>query len=1381
MASIKRVVDERPLTFEEFLSSRPKKPRLLLNEAEPSADSSHSCAEQWTQTTPQKNPYGKCKENFQNAFDNNLANNVEKITPESSIHDSSKGSNKLLTPSKDKDDSIDNSQNVGLNLPAQSFKTDPFLIDNSQVFSDLDFDSTRLSNLPPTHGRPQSEIDSKENIFESEKNTTLPAKEELDDNVSEKQFNQELEPDKNGITEILMQDRTEEKQSGHKENNLVGKTFSDIHDLKIFIKELQTNKNTILSVRDSKPMKKSCVDKQKFPKLYIKYICIRSNTGKKPKSGKRPRQSSFQNNCTFFMLVSYSEKNGCYLVTKMSPEHTNHDPSNEDMTFHPRSRHLDPSEEKEYVGKDKIKLKAKSADIARLIREEIGKRTTTKDLYNAAVKHKIGLKGEKQSDLEESLDILQKLEENNPGTVKLKYDSCTSDNSPILECIFYQSNKMRKLLESYGSVILVDGTYKLLQCDYVKVNIIVIDNSKSSRVAAWALIPTESRKHYMTVLACLKECNPNHTIDHVILDKSFAEISAFSQVYPNIQFTLCRYHVINAVERHIHTLHFPGEQDLKKILKSLFSKMLYAPTEEEYNSAWTELTQLDGTSRDLQRAKDYFQVNWHQQRDLFAFYIVKNRTIFDCYTNNRSENYNKQLKQKIEKRSKLAFVIKEALFMEEEQFLRSAQNTWNDLNKQYLPADIKDPLLMDLVSNASKIVSKKVVDMFIDEYKKIEIENITPSSLLTESQGNACPRSHGACTFSISNMLPCRHVFLFRKLKKEQLFQDHNIPDRWKISKSEGEGALFEDFNVLNPPTPKLCFPSKPLTGKSSCNTKDYGFKHTKKAIAPEHSEIDDLLYPPTLANAAFEKNGLEVRWVSRQIKCLDRKTQGYALWLDDRHSDFLHESLAVTFPALTGLNPTHLYQVCGFPLLDPVNDFIQMIHNGAEHWVLLTNIGIEPHLRKTHVNMYDSMIRFEANSRNVFKCTNATFWQASQLLNPADFGQLTIHARPCQQQENGYDCGMFAVANAVALAHGLLPENIKYTPQFRTEFLEMAGTGKVSPFSYEQCKEHKVMVETGRICRKIPFPTDLKSTQMLICDCKMVESFSNIVVCDKCEESFHQRCYLRGQGARIATKSNFFCYSCREKGQYDFFETKVPVDYHAIKRVSGKITDKLSPAKLKSIIFNTTKMTPTIEIPCSKQHFRKVEEIMSKYDLHEMCHKEGLIYDSLNQALSQLPQSSVSTIRNIAQYMHFAVKVIAFLEGISCPPIHEIAAAKKTMTNTEKREIFLKENESWVGVVQSHFMEIGKEIQNYESKKYGKNKDAENDEFSYLIRELDALSQSVSNVLSGLLDMEDIPETLQTKSNHIGGELVKLQDDISSCEKKVKQTHFLNNESSYK
>ena len=97
----------------------------------------------------------------------------------------------------------------------------------------------------------------------------------------------------------------------------------------------------------------------------------------------------------------------------------------------------------------------------------------------------------------------------------------------------------------------------------------------------------------------------------------------------------------------------------------------------------------------------------------------------------------------------------------------------------------------------------------------------------------------------------------------------------------------------------------------------------------------------------------------------------------------------------------------------------------------------------------------------------------------------VIVKILPCHQQRDSHDCGMFSIANAVSLAFGYLPSDIRYIGSLRAQLLEMLKDGVVKPFNFEaknndnsfcfapsvflgnlkklaDCKEHVVRIETA-------------------------------------------------------------------------------------------------------------------------------------------------------------------------------------------------------------------------------------------------------------------------------------------------------------------------------
>ena len=125
--------------------------------------------------------------------------------------------------------------------------------------------------------------------------------------------------------------------------------------------------------------------------------------------------------------------------------------------------------------------------------------------------------------------------------------------------------------------------------------------------------------------------------------------------------------------------------------------------------------------------------------------------------------------------------------------------------------------------------------------------------------------------------------------------------------------------------------------------------------------------------------------------------------------------------------------------------------------------------------------------------------------------------------------------------------------------------------------------------------------------------------------------------------------------------------------------------------------MTQNISIPCSQENFRQVEEIMSKYDLHSVCNRTGAIHRNItylfDKKCQEFPDMFPIKCLSLAQVMHLTIMTVCYLQDIDCPPIIRLPARRKSITNFEKMEETLKENESWVRELQHVNVLTGKLI----------------------------------------------------------------------------------------
>ena len=154
-----------------------------------------------------------------------------------------------------------------------------------------------------------------------------------------------------------------------------------------------------------------------------------------------------------------------------------------------------------------------------------------------------------------------------------------------------------------------------------------------------------------------------------------------------------------------------------------------------------------------------------------------------------------------------------------------------------------------------------------------------------------------------------------------------------------------------------------------------------------------------------------------------------------------------------------------------------------------------------SHLNMelfidyYDSL--FHGRIRDHVKLHICNIYKSENSL-------LQINIRPCQQQTNGVDCGIYTVANAFYILSGTDVSNIKIGENsMRAHFLlQCLELGRFEAFSEKQTNTVTL------------FPPEKISTVEVFCICKMPWVWYhsrnpdlNMAECDTCHIWYHRKC----------------------------------------------------------------------------------------------------------------------------------------------------------------------------------------------------------------------------------------------------------------------------------
>ena len=123
---------------------------------------------------------------------------------------------------------------------------------------------------------------------------------------------------------------------------------------------------------------------------------------------------------------------------------------------------------------------------------------------------------------------------------------------------------------------------------------------------------------------------------------------------------------------------------------------------------------------------------------------------------------------------------------------------------------------------------------------------------------------------------------------------------------------------------------------------------------------------------------------------------------LNDNHINLAQELLRRQFKNLSGLKST-LWLT---KLKEPVSiHAVQVLHMRGNHWILAFTIGCSV----GEVNVFDFLYSsIDAATLNVLK----------QICGV----HIKVKMTKCPQQTGSRDCGLFAIANCTALAHGSHP-----------------------------------------------------------------------------------------------------------------------------------------------------------------------------------------------------------------------------------------------------------------------------------------------------------------------------------------------------------------------
>ncbi|KAK3913128.1 Protein FAR1-RELATED SEQUENCE 5 [Frankliniella fusca] len=400
---------------------------------------------------------------------------------------------------------------------------------------------------------------------------------------------------------------------------------------------------------------------------------------------------------------------------------------------------------------------------------------TARDLANYRAKWK------NQENKERLVDTLANLLDNDPdASVYVE-----RDESDDLKFLFLQTSAMRRNVQMYGMVLLMDHSNKVNRNRMPVCVLMVMDGDGNGRSAGYAFVADEQQFTVSEVLTAFRESITEEVaskLTTIIMDKDPSEIAAIENVFPEVHIQLCSFHVSKTLK----------EKSVKE---------------------------SDRVKETLDNLKD-----------------KKHGLNFGNTTTNRVENHNSKIKMIVNSNSTLADAVEGLLnvFLNKEEDVLHREIV-SAMKRSYVTTALDDPIINQILTDLKQYPA----NLLIWEFKQIPEEKEINDY---EGSADVC-----YCPHMWMFKLPCRHMFQCRRVKGEQLYRPDEIASMWKKKKSAeiepvpGASGLVKKKVLLNgvPAKPKDKYTASLETGKLISSLLS---ENGDRQYAERHSLLKSLL-----------------------------------------------------------------------------------------------------------------------------------------------------------------------------------------------------------------------------------------------------------------------------------------------------------------------------------------------------------------------------------------------------------------------------------------------------------------------------------------------------------------------------------------------------------
>jgi len=225
--------------------------------------------------------------------------------------------------------------------------------------------------------------------------------------------------------------------------------------------------------------------------------------------------------------------------------------------------------------------------------------------------------------------------------------------------------------------------------------------------------------------------------------------------------------------------------------------------------------------------------------------------------------------------------------------------------------------------------------------------------------------------------------------------------------------------------------------------------------------------------------------------------------WLTDNVIDAAQKILAAQFKARfgeAGFQSVSLGSTFAFAVES--DKFVQVLHNGYNHWLTISSVGTTPGQMLVYDSMYSS-------------AGEATKQQIACLMRTTE-PNVTLTFTDVQMQAGGSDCGVFALAFATAICFGHSPGKFQFDQQrMRTHLIECLEKKQFTMFPIRKERRQG---------------SKIKATQTVPvhCICRMPYiKQASMIQCSHCKLWYHGRHCVKTSDNDWQPGAKWLCPSC--------------------------------------------------------------------------------------------------------------------------------------------------------------------------------------------------------------------------------------------------------------